>query len=201
MVPEKIQTERLVLHRFRKRDADAITEGVRASLPELMKWLPWAYPGYRKDDAAAFIKDSQASWKEGRAFDFGICMIGEPDRHIGNISIWQASKLGRIGEIGYWVRTESTSQGVATEATASLIRIGFESLRFHKLNLRIAVGNRNSERVAEKLGFFREGVLREELMVQGRWVDHALFSLLESEWAPQPRREWKPEPRQSLISE
>jgi RimJ/RimL family protein N-acetyltransferase len=85
------------------------------------------------------------------------------------------------GEIGYWVRSDETAKGVATEATAALVRVGFEELGFHRLTLRIAVGNRASERVAEKLGFTREGVLREELLIRGRWTDHTLFALLEHE--------------------
>ena len=52
--------------------------------------------------------------------------------------------------------------------------------------------NRASERVAEKLGFVREGVLREELLIRGIWTDHSLYSILEHEFrtmaarAPQP---------------
>ena len=91
------------------------------------------------------------------------------------------SRLGRTGEIGYWIRSDETGSGVATEATEALIEAGFEHLRLHKLTLRIAKGNRGSERIAEKLGFTREGVLREELRIRGVWVDHTLYSLLEHE--------------------
>jgi RimJ/RimL family protein N-acetyltransferase len=52
----------------------------------------------------------------------------------------------------------------------------------HRVILRIAVGNRASERVAEKLGFFREGILREEIKVRGNWLDHSVWGLLEHEY-------------------
>jgi ribosomal-protein-alanine N-acetyltransferase len=58
----------------------------------------------------------------------------------------------------------------------------FTSLGYHKIVLRIAVGNLASDRVAEKLGFTREGVLREELLIRGNWVDHTLWSLLDREY-------------------
>jgi RimJ/RimL family protein N-acetyltransferase len=48
--------------------------------------------------------------------------------------------------------------------------------------LRIAVGNDPSDRVAQKLGFTREGTLREELLIRGNWVDHTLWSLLDREY-------------------
>ncbi len=182
MVPERISTERFELRRFGRRDADALTAAVRGSLPELQRWLPWAHSGYDRDEALGYVRDSTQSWREGRAFDFAIRSAEKPSGHLGNVSIWQVSRMGRTGEIGYWVRSDRTGQGVATEVTAAMLKVGFDRLGFHKVNLRIALGNRGSERVAEKLGFTREGVLREELLIQGKWVDHTLYSLLEHEW-------------------
>lgn len=182
MVPDTLTTERLILKRFGKRDAEPLLAAVHASLPELSQWMPWAHSQYGRDDAAGFVRDSQMSWKEGRAYDFAIRRPEATERHLGNVSIWSVSRLGRVAEIGYWTRTEDTACGIATEVTGRMLRVGFDDLNMHKINLRIAVGNKHSERVAEKLGFTREGVLREELMIQSKWVDHTLFSLLESEW-------------------
>ncbi len=182
MVPEVLTTERFVLRRFNRRDAEALWRAVDDSLPELNQWMPWAHLNYARDEAAAYIRDSNQSWKEGRAYDFAIRTAADPDRHVGNVSIWQVSRLGRVAEIGYWIRTSDTSTGAATEVTRRMIDVGFAELSMHKINLRIAAGNRASERVAEKLGFTREGVLREELYIRDRWVDHSLYSLLEHEW-------------------
>jgi RimJ/RimL family protein N-acetyltransferase len=182
MPPDRINTERLLLRRFTRRDVGAMTEAVQASLPALNEWLPWAHPGYRRDDAAIYVRDSLEAWKEGRAYDFAIRSRADTRRHVGNISIWPVSRLTRTAEIGYWIRTDDTSHGLATEATGALVKVGFDDLGHHKLVLRIAIGNRSSERVAEKLGFAREGVLREELLIRGRWIDHTLFSLLDREY-------------------
>ncbi|MDH4116955.1 MAG: GNAT family N-acetyltransferase [Acidimicrobiia bacterium] len=182
MVPERLTTERFELRRFTRRDTDGLALAVRRSLPDLQLWLPWAHPGYDRDEAAAYVRDSTQSWREGRAFDFAIRPLDDDDGHIGNISIWQVTRMGRAGEIGYWIRSDRTGLGIATEVTARVMALGFERLGFHKINLRIAVGNKASERVAAKLGFTREGVLREELLIRGRWVDHTLYSILEHEW-------------------
>jgi ribosomal-protein-serine acetyltransferase len=192
MVPERFSTERLVLRRFHRRDAEAVAEAVRSSMPELEQWLPWAHPGYGREEAAAFIRESSQAWREGRAFDFAVRDLGRPWLHLGNASIWFVSRMGRIGEIGYWVRTDRAGNGVATEATSALVELGFSELGMHKINLRIAVGNLASERVAAKLGFHREGILREELLIAGQWVDHTLFSLLEREchFVPHEHSEW-----------
>ena len=71
---------------------------------------------------------------------------------------------------------------MCTEATRRLLRYGFDDLRLHRIVLRIAVGNRGSERVAEKLGFTNEGTLREEVKVGSSWLDHTVWGLLEDEW-------------------
>ena len=173
---------RFVLRPFRRRDADAVTEAVEASQMELNEWLPWAHLGYSKGDATNYIRDSLKSWREERAYDFAVRRPDDPDRHIGNISVWFISRSFKTGEIGYWVRTDETTQGVATEISARALQIAFEELRMHRVILRIAAGNRASERVAEKLGFFREGILREEIKVRGKWLDDSVWGLLEHEY-------------------
>ena len=182
MPSDRITTERLILRRFSRRDISALAEAVQASLPALNEWLPWAHPGYRKEDASIYIRDSIEAWREGKAYDWAIRRQGDPRRHMGNLSTWAVSRLTRTGEIGYWIRTDQTGQGLAVEATRAIMKVGFAELGYHKIVLRIAVGNTQSERVAEKLGYSREGVLREELLIRGRWIDHTLYSILEHEF-------------------
>lgn len=193
MLPDRIGTDRLVLRRFTRRDVDDVAEAVLSSLPELEAYLPWAHRGYGREDAAAYVRDSIQSWKERKAFDFSIRLRNDPDTHLGNISVWHVSRLARTGEIGYWIRTDRTTNGIATEATQALMRVGFDVLNMHKIVLRIAVGNRASERVAEKLGFVREGVLREELLIRGIWTDHTLYSILEHEFRTMAARTPQPD--------
>ena len=175
-------SRRFLLRPFRRRDADEMTAAVQASQMELNEWLPWAHLGYSKGDASNYIRDSIKSWREERAYDFAVRRLDDPDRHSGNISVWFISRSFKTGEIGYWVRTDETSQGVGTEIAARALQIAFEELKMHRVILRIAVGNRASERVAEKLGFFREGILREEIKVRGEWLDHSVWGLLEHEY-------------------
>lgn len=157
-------------------------EAIRASLPDLNQWLPWARLDYEHGDTNAFIRESIQAWKEDRAWDYSIRLRSAPDRHLGNVSMWTVSKLGKIAELGYWVRSDETSKGFCTEAVDRILEETFNSLGYHKVILRIAVGNDASDRIAEKLGFTREGVLREELLIRGNWVDHSLWSILDREY-------------------
>jgi ribosomal-protein-serine acetyltransferase len=156
-------------------------DAIRASLPELVQWLPWAI-GYDRSVAQRFVRESASAWNDGRAFDFALRLPEEPDFHVGNVSVWPTSLPNRIGEIGYWIRSDLTGEGLGTEATARAMQVGFEELEHHKIVLRIASGNERSDRIAKRVGFNYEGVLRHEVRVGDAWLDHSAWSALESEW-------------------
>jgi RimJ/RimL family protein N-acetyltransferase len=185
-------TPRLELRPFRRRDVDPLIEAVGDSMDELEQWLPWVHRRYGRSDALRFVRDSTAAWVEGRAHDFAIRLLDDPDRHLGNISIWPTSQRERSGEVGYWIRTSATGIGVATEAAACVVGLGFGDMGLHRITLRIAVGNAQSERVAEKLGFVHEGLLRKEVLVRGEWLDHTLWAMLEDEYQAN-RDRWEAE--------
>ncbi len=187
-LPARSRTSpRLVLRPFRRKDVDAVLEAAMPSLSELNRWLPWAHARYGRGDAVAFVRDSIAAWGEGRAFDFAIRRPEDPERHLGNVSVWFTSRVAMVGEIGYWVRSDEAGKGIGTEATARVLQVAFDELHMHRAVLRIATGNVASERVAEKLGFTREGLLREDVRVNGVWMDHSVWGLLDREYrAAQP---------------
>lgn len=185
----RLESDRLILQKFTRRDASTLDDAIRVSLADLHQWLPWARMDYTTVDTTSFIRESIQAWKEDRAWDYSIRMKSDPGVHVGNISMWTVSKLGKIAELGYWVRTDRTSQGVCTESVNRLLEEAFTGMGHHKVVLRIAVGNDASDRVAEKLGFTREGTLREELLIRGNWVDHTLWSLLDREYRSLKRSE------------
>ncbi len=147
-----------------------------------MLWLPWAHPGYGRLDALHFIRESAAAWTEGRAFDFTIRRLDRPERHLGNISLWFTSRASGTGEMGYWVRSDETGSGFATEAAIAILQVAFDELDMHRVALRIAIGNSASETIATRLGFVKEGLLRDELRVHGKWMDHSIWGILEPEY-------------------
>ena len=187
-MPPALPTERLWLRRFRSADARPLSQAVGQSLPELSSWLPWAQGLYGLPEARIFIRGSNRSWRRGKAFDFSVRLKGETAQIVGGVGIWHTSRIQKSGEIGYWIKSDFTGMGLATEAARALLPLGFEQMGLHRILMRIAVGNQPSRRVAEKLGFSYEGVAREEIMVRGKWMDHEVFSLLEREWMPESRK-------------
>ncbi len=180
-------TERLMLRPFRRRDVGSFHSAVMASIGELQPWLPWI-EGYDRSFAQRFIRESVGSWAERRAFDFTVRPIEDLDRHIGNVSVWPTSVQNGVGEVGYWIRSDETGHGYGVEAAAVAVDVGFNELDLHKVVLRIAVGNIASEKIAKRLGFTYEGVLRDEVKVGTQWLDHSSWSMLQSEWATNAAR-------------
>ena len=111
-------TPRFTLRPFRRRDVVSLHEAVLSSKKELQPWLPWA-SSYDRSVAQRFVRDSAAAWAEGKAFDFAVRTSGDPNHHIGNVSIWWTSRQNGIGEIGYGIRSDMTGQGMANEVKAS----------------------------------------------------------------------------------
>ncbi len=174
-------TKRLMLRQFRRRDVGPLHDAISVSLDDLQPWLPWV-EGYDRGVSQRFVRESVSAWAERRAFDFTIRPIENLDRHMGNVSIWPISQQNSVGEVGYWIRSDETGNGYGAEATTRAVQVGFEEMGLHKVQLRIAVGNVRSERIAERIGFVLEGTLRDEVKVGDRWLDHTIWSMLESEW-------------------
>jgi len=84
--------------------------------------------------------------------------------------------------MGYWVRSDETGSGFATEAAIAILQVAFDELDMHRVALRIAIGNSASETIATRLGFVKEGLLRDELRVHGKWMDHSIWGILEPEY-------------------
>lgn len=84
--------------------------------------------------------------------------------------------------IGYWIGEPYAARGYMTEAVSGLMHEIFEVERFHRLEAACLPDNVSSVRVLEKAGFRREGYAREYLKIAGKWRDHLLFAMLDSDY-------------------
>jgi RimJ/RimL family protein N-acetyltransferase len=99
---------------------------------------------------------------------------------IGSIDMRISRML--IGHVGYWLAPEARGRGLTTAALAALSRWGFDELGLGRVELVTDPDNIASQRVAEKAGFTREGVLRSILINRdGSRRDGVMFSLLPSD--------------------
>jgi RimJ/RimL family protein N-acetyltransferase len=119
--PTRIETDRLVLRCWRREDAALLKEAVDSSLEELQRWLSWALLDPR--DLALWqyrLQRKEADFAEGTDFEYGVFDRGE-SRVLGGSGLHARIGPGALG-IGYWVRSDSTNRGLATEAPGVTFR-------------------------------------------------------------------------------
>lgn len=88
----------------------------------------------------------------------------------------------RSGSLGYCFTEESWGHGYATEAARAVLSWAFEAFDLNRVQAEADTRNAASARVLEKLGFRREGTLREDCIVDGVVSDSWVFGLLRREW-------------------
>jgi ribosomal-protein-serine acetyltransferase len=167
------------IRRYRPSDVEAVYEAVLESKAELSLWMPWCHPAYAKCDAESWVESRAAAWERNEEWSFLI--VDTHDRVLGGAGLHRLDLRNGVGELGYWVRTSATRQGVATSATRLMARWAFAEQGLRRLEILAAVGNAFSQRVALKAGFVREAILRERVVLQDRPHDCALFSLLQTD--------------------
>jgi RimJ/RimL family protein N-acetyltransferase len=164
----------LLIRRYRLDDAEAVFEAARESLTELAPWMPWAHPRYSIAESRAWLEVQVPAFDQRMAFEFAI--VSEEGRLLGGCGLNQLDALNRRANLGYWVRTSVSSQGVATAAVRRLREWAFDRTDLIRLEILIAADNHASQRVAEKAGATREGVLRHRLLLHGVAHDATLFA-------------------------
>lgn len=169
----------LELRLLRPADARPLFMLVEAGRVRLRRWLPWVDLTREAEDTRRFILRTQAQVREGTGATFGLWWRG---RLVGVAGYNWIDDANRSAAVGYWLAAEAEGRGLMTAAVAALLRHGFGDLDLHRIELRAGVRNRRSRAVAERLGFRREGTLRQAEWVSGRWVDHAVYGLLDEDW-------------------
>jgi len=134
-----------------------VFEAARESVREVGPWMRTWREGATYEAAARHVAESIHAWRTGAWYDFAITRA-DSTMFLGRVGLDQIS-ASRTANVGYWVRTGQTRQGIATAAVRLIAQFGFEDLGLLRLELLIAVENPASRRVAEKVSATLEGVL------------------------------------------
>jgi RimJ/RimL family protein N-acetyltransferase len=168
----EVRGEGLVLRPWTEDDVPAIVAACND--PEIPRWIPVIPRPYTEADALAFVR-GEATASPEHSF-----AVTEDGVVVGSIGMTTNDK--GTGSIGYWCASEARGRGVTTRALRLLSRWGRDELHLARLELITDPDNVASQRVAEKVGFRREGVLRSHLLhPDGRRRDSVMFSLLPGE--------------------
>lgn len=177
--PVALQTTRLTLEPKRAEHAEPMWDAIEASLPQLTRWMSWAGSS-TPETVRAHTEEAEAAWNsaDGDAWEF---VMFEDGAVVGSLGLTRYNSWWKTCNFGYWVRSDRAGNGLATEASAAVIDFGFTSCELHRIELVAEPDNKASCRVAEKLGFIREGLMRHGTWAGGEPRDVNLYGLLSTD--------------------
>jgi len=175
-----LRTARLRLRPFNAADADALF-ALHSSASVLRYWdaPPWS----ERARAERFIAACREMADEGSGSRLAIERVSD-GAFIGWCSLTRWNPDYRSASLGYCLHDAAWGYGYATEAASALLEWAFDTLDLNRVQAETDTRNAASARVLEKLGFVREGTLREDCVVNGEVSDSWVCGLIRRDWRP-----------------
>jgi len=173
-----LSTPRLQLRPLVASDARALY----AIFSDALVMRYWSTPPWTDlTQAEARIADETEGMHAGRSLRLALVRTGD-DALVGTCSLFSFNEACRRAEIGYALARSAWGAGLMHEALQALVGFAFDALRLHRLEADIDPRNTASASSLERLGFVKEGHLRERWIVDGEVSDSVLYGLLQSDW-------------------
>jgi RimJ/RimL family protein N-acetyltransferase len=180
-VPDQptLTTKRLTLRPFVLDDAWDVERlaGMREIADTTLN-IPHPYP---VGAAARWIETHSPAWAAGTGVTYAIVETST-GKLAGVVSLMQIHREHRRAELGYWIAVDLWNNGFATEASASILDFGFQTLGLHRIESTHFVRNPASGKVMQKLGMTQEGTERDSAVKWGHFESLVRYAILEPEW-------------------
>lgn len=159
---------------------DELFNLVDTNREHLREWLPWLDVNTSPKDTESFIQSAISRYESGKGPQYAVFYNAALCGVCGFHSI---DKGNRIGGVGYWLSKTCLGKGIMTMSVKTIIKAGFLEYGLNRIEIACATSNQRSRAIPKRLGFKFEGVLRERELLYGKYVDHAIYSLLAAEFA------------------
>ncbi|MCA0983934.1 GNAT family N-acetyltransferase [Halobacillus yeomjeoni] len=153
---------------------------VYASNKEACKYQPWG-PNTEADSrffVTQAIRDRNIKFRSRFVF---VIVDKQMEQIVGNIEL-NIKDWDGVGELGFIIHHEHWGKGYGTEALQLMLDYCFFQQNLHRVSAHCLPENVASCRVLEKVGMVKEGVLRQEILLNGTWRDSVVYSVLKDEW-------------------
>jgi RimJ/RimL family protein N-acetyltransferase len=175
----ELRTPRLHLRPLRAADAPALLAlHADAEVMRHSNMPPWT----GIEQASRLIESLQAGMAAGRHLALGLVPTGQGEL-VGTCTLFGLVPSSRRAEVGFALAKPAWRQGYMSEALRALLDHAFTVLDLNRVEADTDPRNLPSVRLLERLGFVREGLLRERWIVAGEASDAALYGLLRRDWA------------------
>jgi len=164
---------------FEMKDAEELFAAVDSERAYLREWLPWVDYSRSPDDVRHFIERVRGQFDANQGPQSGLWVDG---RISGAVGCHPIDWPNRHCSVGYWMKATLQGRGIMTRACTTLLDYLFDELGLHRVTIQCGTGNRKSCAIPERLGFVREGVIRQGEWVNDRWLDMVIWGMLEDDW-------------------
>lgn len=171
--------EQITLKSFETTDAKELYALMNRSRLSLQEWIGWVDDINSENDYEPLIKNWQREFASDNGFHVGIFYRGQIT---GTIGYTYLNLKHRSTEIAYWLGEEFRGKGIMARACARLVKHTFEDIGLHRIECRIAEKNSKSQAIPSKLGFSNEGCLHDVEWLNGHFVNHIIYGMLEEDW-------------------
>ena len=178
IAPAPIETERLAVRLVLDSDLPALME-VNSS-EEVTALLPYAR-WRTAADAEAWLRRMRSIEATGLAFQF-VVVLKSAERAIGTCLLFRFEEGSARAEPGYALGRAYWGRGLMQEALTALLGSGFGTMGLRRLEAEVDTRNGPSARLLQRLGFTKEGLLRQRWVTKGEAKDVEMYGLLRNEW-------------------
>lgn len=176
---EKIETDRLILRKFKTSDAKSFYKNC-VSDSKVSYYLSWE-PHKNVKESEEFIKSLMETYEDSFVYDWAI-ELKETSEVIGNIKVNNIDDKNSFCHIGYYIGSKFWNKGLMTEALKIVISYLFEETDLNRIVARHDVENIGSGKVMVKANMTYEGTLRECKFRNNKFCSLAVYSILKNEW-------------------
>ncbi len=160
-------------------DAEALFAMVDRNRDHLKRFFGWVDLTKTVDDSKIYIEKSIQGFADNKQHVFE---IQYNDKFVGLVDFHAISEKNKSAQIGYWIDKDYEGKGIITNACKLLIKCGFEELGLNRIEIHCNVENVRSSAVPKRLGFTKEGVLRQSSALYDYFQDMEMWSMLKSEF-------------------
>ncbi len=171
----EIKTERLLLRRLKKEDAEEILK--LRSDENVMKYIGKEM-ATSLGDAIEFFNRINESLITNNGITWAIALKENPEKLIGTIGHWRLIKEHFRAEVGYMLHREHWKKGIMKEALLKVIEYGFNTMKLHSIEAHINPENIASASILQATGFIKEAHFKEDFFFKGVFSDTAIYSRL-----------------------
>jgi len=167
------------LQLFQRHHALKLFQLVEENREHLRRWLPWIDSMTTLFQFDTIIPVWLNQFAENSAYNLGILYKGEL---VGSIGLHQIDWYNSTASIGYYLAKDAEGHGIITRSVQGLMHYAFYHLGLNRIEIRCGVANYKSRAIPERLGFQKEGIMRDGEHLNGYFHDIIVYSMLQREW-------------------